>query len=103
MSGGFESVQEAVGVLADPEDPRWGEAFAYLSAHPDTAQLMLETFRDTLAEMGAEAGGVDPLTGEPLYAPGDVASALGIPEVDLDPAVAEPAPGTAGPGRETGG
>ena len=102
MSESFATVQEAFGILADPADARWAEAFGFLAAQPETAQLMRETFRDTLREMGAEAGGVDPATGEPMYTLADVARALGIPETDLDRALADAEPGSRHPGPDAG-
>ena len=48
---------------------------------------MLETFQDTLKEMGVEPGGMDPKTGEAAYTITDIARALGIPEADLNTAM----------------
>lgn len=81
------SLDEALEVLGDPEDPRWLRAFALLARHPDTAGVIQATFRETLEEMGARPTGVDPRTGEPVFSLADVARALGIPESALeDPA-----------------
>jgi hypothetical protein len=46
---------------------------------------MLETFAETLAEMGVVPSGVDAATGEPAYSLDDVARALGVPGAELDP------------------
>jgi hypothetical protein len=89
MRSTFASVEDALLTLSNPEDPQWAAAFSFLASHPDTAELILETFRDTLEEMGAEAGRVDPLTGEPVYSLADVARALGIPESALENAFSE--------------
>ena len=75
--------------LATPATPDWGAAFAYLSRHPETAEMMLETFRETLAHMGVAPTGTDPQTGEPAYSLEDVARAMGVSEEDLDVAVDE--------------
>ena len=83
----FSSLDEAFAALANPSDPRWGSAFAYLSAHPETASLMLETFRETLEQLGVAPSGVDPITGEPSFGLREIAQALGVPEADLDAAV----------------
>lgn len=83
------TIEEALLVLADPTHAGWSQAFRFLCDHPDTAAVMLDTFRDTLAELGVEPSGTDPQTGEPAYNLGDVARAMGIPEGDLDAAVGE--------------
>ena len=57
MTHSFSSVEEAFIALGNPSDPAWGAAFAYLSAHAETAELMLETFRETLEVMGVEPSG----------------------------------------------
>jgi hypothetical protein len=79
----FASPEAALAVLSDPREPRWADAFAYLSAHPDTGASLLEAFRDTLAQLGVEPGGVDPVTGEPVYSAADVARAMGLPDAAL--------------------
>jgi len=84
MNVPFASVEDALGVLADPSDPRWLAAFAWLSRHPETASMILETFRETLEEMGAQPSGVDPRSGEPVFSVEDVARALGISGSDLE-------------------
>lgn len=89
MNDTFENVQDAFMALSNPEDPRWAAAFRFLAAHPETAQMMLETFQETLREMGAEASGEDPVTGEPVYSLTDVARALGITEGGLGSAVGD--------------
>ena len=87
MSITFDSLDQAFAALANPGSPEWAQPFAFLSSHPDTAELMLDTFRETLQEMGAEPSGVDPASGEPVYTLSDVSKALGIPEPDLDDAL----------------
>ena len=94
----FATVDDAFLALSNPESPQWAAAFSFLAAHPDTAEMMLETFRDTLEALGAEAGETDPLTGEPVYSLSDVARALGVPEADLGVAVDE----VGGPDPEVG-
>jgi hypothetical protein len=89
MSHRFSSTDEAFITLGNPSDPAWGAAFAYLSAHAETAELMLETFRETLEAMGVEPSGTDPATGEPSYDLRDIARAMGVPESDLDAAVGQ--------------
>ncbi len=88
MSSEFHSVEAAFQALADPGHPAWGAAFAYLAARPETAALMLETFRETLEQMGLPPSGRDPVTGEPMYELNDIAQAMGIPATDLDQALA---------------
>ena len=73
--------------LAIPGTPEWGAAFGYLSRHPDTAEMMLETFRETLEQMGIAPTGTDPQTGEPAYNLEDVARAMGVSEGELDASV----------------
>jgi hypothetical protein len=85
MSQPFESLDQAIAALADPTNPNWGAAFELLSDHPGTAGFMLETFAETLAEMGVAPSGLDPETGEPAYSLDDVARALGMPATELDP------------------
>jgi hypothetical protein len=87
MAADFVSVDQAFAALADPSSPAWGEAFGFLVSHPDTAAMMLETFSETLAQMGVEPSGTDPQTGGPAYQLRDVARAMGIPEADLDTAI----------------
>ncbi len=87
MTHSFDSMEAAFEVLSDPSNAQWAQAFAYLFTHPETSEMMLETFRDTLKDMGAEPGSIDPSTGEPVYSLADVAKAMGIPETDLDQAV----------------
>lgn len=89
MNRTFETVEDAFMALASPQGPDWMAAFSFLAAHRDTAHMMLETFQDTLKEMGVEPGGMDPKTGEPIYTLTDVAQALGIPETDLDAALGD--------------
>ena len=90
MSTPFDSVEAAMMVLSNPDDSAWGEAFAFLIRHPDTSQLMMENFRDTLEQMGVEPSGQDPVTGEPSYSLQDVARAMGIPPDELDIPLDEP-------------
>ncbi|MGE5155156.1 MAG: hypothetical protein ACM3ST_14215 [Bdellovibrio bacteriovorus] len=92
MSQSISSIQEAFLILGDPSDPRWGPAFAFLSSQPETAALMIETFRETLEQMGVAPSGTDPATGEPSFALRDIARALGLPESDLDAAVTQANP-----------
>jgi hypothetical protein len=80
----FETIDQAIAALADPADPNWGAAFGLLADHPGTAQFMLETFAETLAEMNVVPSGIDPATGEPAYSLDDVARALGVPGAELD-------------------
>ncbi len=87
----FSSLEEAMMVLSDPSNPSWGAAFAFLSAHPETAAMMLENFSEVLEQMGVEPTGSDPATGAPAYSLEDVAKAIGVPEADLD-AAPEPVP-----------
>lgn len=89
MTKTFESVEEAFLALSNPGDPDWMAAFSLLSAHPETSRMMLETFEDTLTDMGVEPGGVDPATGEPVYTLADIAKALGIPEAELGTAIGQ--------------
>ena len=89
MTTTFDSIEAAFMTLSDPSRPEWGHAFRFLASHPDTAQLMLETFRETLEQMGVEPSGRDPATGAPAYALVDVARAMGVLEADLDAAVRE--------------
>ena len=87
MEKDISSLQEAIDTLANPQDPNWGQAFAFLSRHPDTAAMMIETFRDTLAQMGLEASGVDSTTGQPAFSLADMARAMGVPAEQLERAV----------------
>jgi hypothetical protein len=89
----FESADEALSVLSDRSDPLWGEAFQFLLDHPRTAELMRESFRATLAQLGVDPSGVDPDTGEPIYGLREVAGTLGMSEADLESAPKEPKPG----------
>jgi len=84
MSNPFETIDQAIAALADPADPNWGAVFGLLADHPGTAQFMLETFAETLAEMNMVPSGIDPATGEPAYSLDDVARALGVPGAELD-------------------
>jgi hypothetical protein len=45
---------------------------------------MLKAFADTLRDLGVTPGGLDPVSGEPVYTLSDVAQAMGIPEGDLE-------------------
>ena len=83
MNKTFDSPEEAFAALANPGSPEWAQAFTFLFTHPDTSGVMLETFRETLKEMGAESSGIDPHSGEPVYTLSDVSKALGIAETDL--------------------
>jgi hypothetical protein len=92
METTFASPEEALAALSNPQDPAWGAAFAYLAGHPDTAALMIETFRDTLEQLGVEPSGNDPATGVPAFSLADVARAMGIPPEQLEQAVDHAAP-----------
>ncbi len=83
MTYSFDSIDAAFEVLSDPSSEQWAQAFAFLFTNPKTSEMMLETFRDTLKDMGAEPSGIDPASGEPVYTLADVAKAMGIPESDL--------------------
>jgi hypothetical protein len=85
----FESVHQAILILSDPSHPSWGDAFDFLSRHPETAGLMLETFRDTLHQMGLSPSGTDPATREATYGLTEVARTLGVLESDLDASAQE--------------
>ncbi len=87
MTYPFDSIEAAFEVLSDPSNEQWVQAFAFLFTNPKTSEMMLETFRDTLKDMGAEPGSIDPATGEPVYTLADVARAMGIPESDLSQGV----------------
>jgi hypothetical protein len=76
----FESIDELLLVLSDPSRPDWGEAFGYLSTHPQTAGLVMEVFQETLSQLGVQPSGRDETTGEAQYSLADVARALGVPE-----------------------
>ena len=89
MTETFESPESALMALSDPASPDWLSAFAYLSQHPQTSQLMMEIFRETLEQMGIEPSGTDPVSGEPSFTLRDVARAMGLPETELDLAIEE--------------
>ena len=96
MQRPFDNLDAAFTTLSNPEDPRWADAFSFLAQQPDTAQLVMETFRETLEQMGVEPTGKDPFTGEPSYSLADVARAMGVPADALDDAMAQAAaPGEA--------
>ena len=76
----FESMDELLLVLSDPSNPGWAEAFGYLSTNPETSELVMEVFQETLSQLGVEPSGRDETTGEAQYASADVARALGVPE-----------------------
>jgi hypothetical protein len=57
---------------------------------------MIETFRETLEQMGVAPSGTDPVTGEPAYGLREIAQAMGVPEADLDAAVGEATSGLGG-------
>ena len=82
-----DAIQKAFMTLSDRSDPGWGETFRFLASQPETAELMLETFRETPEARGVEPAGRDPASGEPAYSLSDVARAMGVPERDLDPSV----------------
>jgi hypothetical protein len=84
MSTKFDSVEAAFMTLADPRSPDWADAFSFLSRHPRTTQMVIDTFRESLEQMGIEPTGIDPATGEPTFGLSDVARAMGVPEEDLE-------------------
>jgi len=84
MTVKFDSVETAFLILADPQSPDWGDAFRFLSDHPRTGQVMLDTFRDTLEQMGVEPTDRNPITGEPAFSLKDVARAMGVTAEALD-------------------
>ena len=87
MTESFDSIEAALMALSNPGSPDWGDAFRWLSSHPETAALMQEVFRETLEQMGVEPSETDPSSGEPSYSLADVARALGASEAELDLAV----------------
>ena len=91
MQGPFETIDAAFTTLSNPEDPRWADAFGFLAQQPETAQLVMETFRETLEQMGVEPTGRDPSTGEPSYSLADVARAMGVPADELEDAMSKAA------------
>jgi len=84
MSRSFDTVEEAFFLLADPQHPDWGAAFAFLAMHPDMADDMRETLCDTLEQMGVEPNGTDAKTGLPTFSAEDVARAIGVPAAELE-------------------
>ena len=86
MDRPFATIEAAFAALADPSSANWGAAFAFLAARPETAALMIETFREPLEEMGVAPSGIDPVTGEPAYGLREIAQAMGVSEADLDAA-----------------
>jgi hypothetical protein len=95
MEQPFDTLDAAFMTLANPEDPRWSDAFSFLARQPETGQLIIDTFRETLEQMGVEPSGTDPSTGEPSYSLADIARAMGVPAEELEGAMARAA-GTAG-------
>ena len=85
MTSPIDTPDRAFAALANPGDPNWGATFALLANQPETAQLMLDTFAETLEQMGVVPSGVDPASGEPTYSLEDVARTLGVPGAELDP------------------
>jgi hypothetical protein len=79
MQDPFESLDQAFDVLADEVDPSWGAAFALFASQPEKAQLMLDTFAETLEQLGVPPSGFDPASGQPAYSLDDVSRALGVP------------------------
>lgn len=51
------------------------------------ARVMIETYRETLEQMGVSPTGTDPVAGEPSFGQQGIARALGVPRSDLDSAV----------------
>jgi hypothetical protein len=87
MSTTFDSIEAAFEALSNPGSSDWARAFAFLFTNPETSDVMLETFRETLQDMGVEPSGNDSDTGEPIYTLSDVSKALGIAESDLEQGV----------------
>jgi hypothetical protein len=50
---------------------------------------MIETFQETLQQMGVEPTGADPTTGEPQFILANIARAMGVREKELDASVEE--------------
>lgn len=92
MTTPFDSIETAFAILGDPEDPRWAAAFSFLAMEPDTGQLMIEAFRETLEQMGIEPTGTDATSGEPAYVLADIAGAMGVSAEDLEAAMASTHP-----------
>jgi len=78
------TTESALEILSNPCHSDWFEAFAFLSAQPETAQLMIDAFSTTLTEMGIEPTGIDKTTGKSAYSSADIASAMGINVSELD-------------------
>jgi hypothetical protein len=87
MTSEIDSIEAAFMVLASPGSPDWADAFAFLSRHPRTARVMIETFRETLEQLGVEPTETDPVTGEPTFGLADVARAMGVSAEDLQRSV----------------
>ncbi len=87
MTSSFDSIETAFAILGDPGNPRWAEAFSFLAMEPDTGQLVIEAFRETLEQMGVEPTGTDATSGEPAYALADIAGAMGVSAEDLEAAM----------------
>lgn len=85
MTSPIDTPDQAFAALANPGDPNWGAAFALLASQPETAQLMLEAFAETLEQLGVVPSGIDPASGLPAYSLDDVTRALGVPMAELDP------------------
>jgi len=85
MTSPIETTEQALAALADPGDPNWGAAFALLASQPETARIMLETFAETLEQLGVAPSGIDPASGQTAYSLEDVARALGMPVAELNP------------------
>jgi len=84
MDQRFQSVEAAIAALATPSSPEWMAAFGFLAQHPETAELIVATFAETLEQMGVRPTGRDASTGEPVYRPEDVPLALGLPSSALE-------------------
>ncbi|MEN8174871.1 MAG: hypothetical protein ABFS23_03855 [Pseudomonadota bacterium] len=91
MATSIDNPEAAFMALADPQNPQWAEAFAYLANQPETAQVIMDTFKETLQQMGVEPSGTSPATGEPSYSLADIARAMEIPAADLEVAMEEAA------------
>lgn len=87
MNEKFPSLEAAFMALSNPQSPDWLAAFSFLASQPETAEVIMQTFSETLEQMGIEPSGTDPGTGEPAYGLADVGKAMGIPEDELEEAM----------------
>lgn len=89
MKQPFDTIEEAFLALVAPTSRAWAKAFRMLASNPEAAGLMLDTFGETLEQMGVAPSGADPDKGEPAFSLNDVARAMGVSEVGLEIAVQE--------------